>query len=168
MSEYLEFEEEVLSIDDEELATSEDVIVEESLTLDDSDVSSPFTNNEVAATAVLEYEEADVLVIDDYDSPVDDGTTPTGMEFPCVRIKGLQVEAEVEFLLDKLLPGEPNLPLYIEVDGVSVPIGDFCLDFQNIRFCMFRKYQLELFLPDGRQVDLMDGENLYNFIGSGR
>lgn len=115
--------------------------------------------------------EADVLSIDDedeeYASSEEEKTELDSDSYPHIVVGNLLFTKEVHFLLDRVSEGDKLIPLYVKIDNEDPEeVGMFNVTLKNILLCMHRRYSLDLVFSPSEKIDLTDGDNLYNFIGS--
>jgi hypothetical protein len=108
----------------------------------------------------------EVIVLFDEEEPVVEEikqSPPTvipEVEPPCVLVEGLLLEEELGFLAKYFDSEEDTVSLYVRVGEVVRKIGRFRVSLDNILVLRNLGYKSRLFLPDGRDLDLLD-ESLY-------
>jgi hypothetical protein len=117
---------------------------------------------------MTEFIYADTINIED-EIELEEGSqeitpAPSGLEFPCVLVKGTIFTREIEFIRDLKRVEETVLPLYVEFEGENEKVGQFSLDVDNVLKVKSLGCSLTLYLPDGSTKDLFDPDVLLNFI----
>lgn len=86
-----------------------------------------------------------------------------------LSLKGFKTIEELQKLLDKIPEGIASVPLKVyPIDSdEAVPIGNIGLSLELILQCNYYKYQINMNYPDKPPIDLSNGDNLYNFYGTG-
>lgn len=125
-------------------------------------------------------EEIDLVELEldsDYDtedidnvSSVESTTDTTNLSYPCGIISGINSTHEVEYLKNRRCDEDSSLPLYINYEGLVLPMGkieltmDYLLMLKTLD--VGKEYKLRIYKTKDSytEIELNDAETLIKFI----
>lgn len=106
------------------------------------------------------------LNLDCYDSRIEEELKQT-LQYPCLVIRNLQLECEIEFLKMRVGDTSKSLQAYAVVDGEYIDVGAIELTLESIMTLRsINDYQVILYrsLDDYSNIDLNDPKTYINLL----